>query len=254
MDDHQGRSPAHGPDDRQLRIQLAAVGPYFAIDAEDGGEPGAGFRPLRELYATGPGSFLSRRIADVARQLGTREERVAGSIVQLGLAARLWSVALGSVALGAGIPDLHPDRVRWRMPAQGGPLELRVPHLKRPGDDLYRAVVVGNLAPLNAAVRAVAPVAERLLWGNAASALAGTLRVLHGRLAADRPQGCRAAEAAARELLDRTPLRGTGELSASAPPSFRRSSCCLYYRLPDGGLCGDCVFTSPPHRTSSTSG
>jgi ferric iron reductase protein FhuF len=26
------------------------------------------------------------------------------------------------------------------------------------------------------------------------------------------------------------------------PPDFLRNSCCLYYRLPDGGLCGDCVL------------
>ncbi len=27
---------------------------------------------------------------------------------------------------------------------------------------------------------------------------------------------------------------------------YRRSSCCLYYRTPNGGLCGDCVFTHMP--------
>jgi ferric iron reductase protein FhuF len=168
----------------------------------------------------------------------------------LGIAARLWSVALGTVALGGCVPDLHPDRVHWRLPAQGGPLDLWVPRLDPVGDGdgrgLHEAVMVENLAPLTAAVLAVAPVAERLLWGNAASALAGALRVLHGQVGAERPEGYRAAETAARELLGRTPLLGTGHLSATAPPSFRRSTCCLYYRLPSGGLCGDCVFTTPP--------
>jgi iron complex transport system ATP-binding protein len=28
--------------------------------------------------------------------------------------------------------------------------------------------------------------------------------------------------------------------------SYRRTSCCLYYRAPRGGLCGDCVLTSKP--------
>jgi ferric iron reductase protein FhuF len=28
--------------------------------------------------------------------------------------------------------------------------------------------------------------------------------------------------------------------------TFRRQSCCLYYRLPGGGLCGDCCFQRPP--------
>ncbi|MFC9282623.1 (2Fe-2S)-binding protein [Streptomyces collinus] len=29
-------------------------------------------------------------------------------------------------------------------------------------------------------------------------------------------------------------------------PAFRRRSCCLYYRVPGGGICGDCCFTRPP--------
>jgi iron complex transport system ATP-binding protein len=28
---------------------------------------------------------------------------------------------------------------------------------------------------------------------------------------------------------------------------YRRTSCCLYYRVPGGGLCGDCVLTTQPH-------
>ena len=27
--------------------------------------------------------------------------------------------------------------------------------------------------------------------------------------------------------------------------SFRRRSCCLYYRLPGGALCGDCGLARP---------
>jgi ferric iron reductase protein FhuF len=26
------------------------------------------------------------------------------------------------------------------------------------------------------------------------------------------------------------------------PPEFVRNSCCLFYRLPEGSLCGDCVL------------
>jgi ferric iron reductase protein FhuF len=40
-------------------------------------------------------------------------------------------------------------------------------------------------------------------------------------------------------LLDAAPL---APAVLSAPPEFRRNSCCLYYRLPEGGLCGDCVL------------
>lgn len=27
---------------------------------------------------------------------------------------------------------------------------------------------------------------------------------------------------------------------------YRRTSCCLYYRTPGSGVCGDCVFTTKP--------
>ncbi|WP_250213408.1 (2Fe-2S)-binding protein [Acrocarpospora catenulata] len=35
-------------------------------------------------------------------------------------------------------------------------------------------------------------------------------------------------------------LRGTGRFAGE--PFFVRRSCCLYYRVPGGGTCGDCVL------------
>jgi iron complex transport system ATP-binding protein len=29
---------------------------------------------------------------------------------------------------------------------------------------------------------------------------------------------------------------------------YRRNSCCLYYRTPRGGLCGDCALDRAPER------
>jgi ferric iron reductase protein FhuF len=103
-------------------------------------------------------------------------------------------------------------------------------------------VLDGQLAPLVAAVRAQVAISERLLWGNAASALAGAKRVL----GTARPDAAvRAAEVAGR-LLGSGRLAGAGELLPASPPdvgwTFRRRSCCLYYRVPGGGLCGDCVL------------
>ena len=52
--------------------------------------------------------------------------------------------------------------------------------------------------------------------------------------------------ALARHLLTTPPLYGTATLLAAEPPdvgwTFRRHSCCLYHRVPGGGLCGDCVL------------
>ena len=48
-------------------------------------------------------------------------------------------------------------------------------------------------------------------------------------------------------LLSTLGLRGGGDL-ADAALTFRRRSCCLYYRVPGGGLCGDCCLDRPPGR------
>src|SRR5262249_33805929 len=97
----------------------------------------------------------------------------------------------------------------------------------------------GHLTPLLGAVRATAPVAPALLWGNVASGLAGALRGI-ARSGEAPPEDCYATGVA---LLDHGPLRDSGVLTLhNGGLSFRRRTCCLYYRLPDGGLCGDCAL------------
>ncbi|MFJ5881357.1 (2Fe-2S)-binding protein [Kitasatospora cineracea] len=219
---------------------LAALGPYFAV--RTGPAPPPGFRPLPELYdGRGP---LAARIAEVGRVLGTGEARVAASTAHLGLAARLWSVALGAAVATGRVADLAG--AWFALPPQG-PFDLWVPGgggAPATAEVLERTVWDGQLVPLAAAVRAVAPLAPGLLAGNAASALVGAARQL-GSV----PQLRLPAAALARELLAGPALAGTGAATAPGGPlGFRRASCCLYYRVPSGGLCGDCVFTRPPGR------
>ncbi|MEV6977246.1 (2Fe-2S)-binding protein [Kitasatospora sp. NPDC093806] len=242
--------PDYGP--------LTAVGPYFALDAAETPDQGPppGFRPLRELYVHGPDGLLADGVRSVARRIGTAEARVAASTLHLGLAARFCSVLLGSAVLLGDVPELDRDRSWVRVPAQG-PVDLWVPD--RPSsattdhgplaDRLHRALLDGPLAELAAAVRSVVPLSEGLLRGNTASALTGALRMLDAHIAraGAAPAGGRAfARTLVADLLDRAPLTGTGTLSGA---SFRRSSCCLYYRVgPQAGVCGDCCFTRPPRR------
>ncbi|WP_371495353.1 (2Fe-2S)-binding protein [Kitasatospora sp. NBC_00374] len=241
------------PASEVLRL-VGAVGPYFRVDACDPADgPPEGFRPLRELFAPGPDTALARRIRHAAGQLRTEEVRVAASVVHLGLAARLWSVALGVASFG-GSADLHPDRAHVRLPP-GGPLDLWLPLpgveavTGDPVDALHRGAVEGVLVPLGEAVRSIAPVADRLLWGNAASALVGALRVLTPH------QGTDTARWLVAGLLARAPLTGAGAVAPGGPPPFRRTTCCLYYRVPGGGLCGDCVLdTAPAPRRRPPSG
>ncbi|OKJ02905.1 (2Fe-2S)-binding protein [Kitasatospora sp. CB01950] len=216
---------------------LAALGPYFATLS---GPAPAGFRPLRELSA--PDGPLAGRVAEVARVLGTDEARVAASTAHLGLAARLWSVALGAAVATGRLPDL--DGARFALPPQG-PFDLWLPSGDGPDASpggLHALVMDGHLHPLAAAVRALTPLAAGLLAGNAASALVGAAR----QLAAVPPLRVPAATLA-RELLAFPDLAPAGAVTPPGGPlAFRRASCCLYYRAPSGGLCGDCVFTRAP--------
>ncbi|MBB0247403.1 hypothetical protein FNQ90_25595, partial [Streptomyces alkaliphilus] len=97
---------------------LAAIGPHFTLHhgSEPPGpplpsstEPAAGetdpaFHPLADLR----GALLADTAADIGRRIGTTDPRVGASTLHLGLAARLWSAALGCAVLAGRVPDLAP--------------------------------------------------------------------------------------------------------------------------------------------------
>ncbi|OMI85510.1 hypothetical protein BSZ07_34085 [Streptomyces sp. M1013] len=189
---------------------------------------------------------LGHRVRKVAVALGAPETRVAASVAQQGLAARLWSVSLACAVLYGRVPDLDPRLLHWD-PEAGAPGDLWLTEVHAlPGDaaTVGEVVLDTHLAPLTEAVHARYGVARGLLRGNAASALTGAGRELE-RWA--RRQGRTDTAARARtltaELLAHPLLAGTGTLTGT---SFRRRSCCLYYRVPGGGVCGDCCFPGPP--------
>ncbi|MFG2357280.1 (2Fe-2S)-binding protein [Streptomyces sp. NPDC048521] len=235
---------------------LRPLGGFFVLrtlptpaGAAGGPEP-AGLPTLAETYGQGTSDVhrnaLSLRVATVADRLRTPEPRVSASVAQQGLAARLWSVALGCAVLYGRLPDLDARLLRWD-PLASAPddLWLTEPH-PLPGDaaTLADTVLLAHLEPLGAALRTRYGLAAGLLWGNAGSALAGAARELdrwaraHGRTdVADR------ARTLTDDLFAHPLLRTTGTRTGTA---FRRRSCCLYYRVPGGGVCGDCCFTRPP--------
>ncbi|MFE2283646.1 (2Fe-2S)-binding protein [Streptomyces sp. NPDC059443] len=223
--------------DEVLR-QLRSVGPFFTV-AYGKESPGPGFRPLTELY----GRQLAAYVDEVGRRIGTGPGRVAASTAQFGIASRLWSIGLGCAALSGRVPDLGPDRAWWRLP-EAGSLELWLPEpAEAPGkaltESLADTVLTGNLAVLDAELRARFGVSPQVLRGNAASGLVGAVRVLGDRL-----PGETAADLAAALLADGGPLGGTGTFvhEPGLGVAFVRRSCCLYYKVPGGGLCGDCVL------------
>jgi ferric iron reductase protein FhuF len=212
---------------------VARVGPYFSVAVDPGVADDPLWRPLTELH----GPALPDQIAAVRVRLGTSEDRVAASLLFQGVAGRLWSPALATAVAHGRVPDLDPAHTYWRA-ASPGPILLATPGAAAlPADPptLGRVVIEDHLAPLVAAVRAVTPVAEGLLWGNAASALAGAMTVLSRA----RPAVSETALQCVEELLAGAPLAGTGGFGRYG---FRRRSCCLYYRVPGGGKCGDCAL------------
>lgn len=222
--------------------ELAGLGPFFEMSADPTPWIDPTWRPCRELY-TDP-EVLGARIELVARSLGTTEPRVAASIACLGLAARLVSPVLAVAAGYALVPRWTPDSLHWR-PVAGGPLPLweSAGSIAHAGADglpaaVAEVLVEPHLAALVEATRAVVSVSTRVLWGNAASALVGAA----GLVGRARPAAAHRAAEVLDGVLATAPLAGTGHFESRW--SFRRRSCCLYYRVPGGDTCGDCVLAT----------
>jgi iron complex transport system ATP-binding protein len=218
-----------------LFAELADISPYFAVGT---GPVDDGWRPVRQLYTDL--ALLDGIVDRVGARMDVAERRVAASTFFLGFAARLWSIGLGALAGHRLLPDLDAERLLFRE--SDGQFQL---HIEDPvawqGADLEPMladmVLEWHLAGLSAALRRLGPISQRLLRGNAASALLGAARVF------DRDATAGPGWQMARRLCADKRLSAAIRFNGM---SYRRTSCCLYYRAPRGGLCGDCVLTSKP--------
>ena len=240
---------------------VADLGPFFAVSANPAEEVDPTWTPWREFYADP--SVIAARIDLVARALGTGDRRVAASIALQGLAARLVSPILAVAPVHRLVPRWSPDSLHWRL-AVSGPwpmwesptdfpaadfpaADCRATDFRTAGHDdvvIARAVagalVEPHLAALVEVTRAAESVSGRVLRGNIASAVAAA-----GALVARaRPAAAGTGSVIVSGLLETPLLSGTGGFEAGW--SFRRRSCCLYYRVPGGGTCGDCVLRQVP--------
>lgn len=237
-----------------VRAALADVGefgPFFEVATNPAERADPTWRPMAELYADP--EPLRARIAQVRRALDS-DERVAASITFQGLAARVLSAPLAVAGLHGLLARLTGTSLHWR-PSATGPWPLWAAEPRGRGlpaepaaaaAALVALLVDEHLGPLVAAVRREVRISERVLWGNAASSVAAGKRLI----GASRPAAADRVARLAAAVLDQGPFAGTGERLAPAAPdvswTFRRRSCCLYYRAPGGGTCGDCVLTEPP--------
>lgn len=185
-------------------------------------DPDARFVPVADLVAGG----LAGRIC---RRLGHPPLRVGESAVVMGVASRLWSVLVVPAARDRVLLD--PAALVARDDDGAVVLGVRPgPGTADPGADDVAAALHAVLDPVVAAF----DLAPRLLWGNVAASLHAVPRV-HGV-----PQ----AAPLVADLLARAPL--AGELDEVGGGRARRRTCCLFYLVPGGGLCGDCVLDAVP--------
>ena len=234
---------------------VGRVNLFFQVEPQTGPEPlGGGWEPVTVL-----GGADGKRAAEEVRRVRARlgalsgggvqdvEWRVGASLFHQGLASRLLSPVL-AVALCHGV-RLRAAELLFE-PGRSGPLALRTAQKRAEpipavpaevSEWLDETVVESVLTGVETALAGVGRISPGLLRGNTAAALAGAARALGGA----RPERRAQAEEVVRLMLERPSLSGTGRytgMDRSGTAVFRRTSCCLYYRLPDGGLCGDCAL------------
>ncbi|KHO17970.1 (2Fe-2S)-binding protein [Mycolicibacterium setense] len=212
----------------QLR-EIASYGGFFALTV---GDDPADWIPVRHCYDQGCADL----VAATAARYDTADLRIGASLVQFSHASRLWSPLLACALRYGVLPDLtdlqrHTSRTDLRLPVPvGAPVDGPL------AQQLYRRVITEHLEPLAAGFRV--KMAPRLLYGNAAAALVAAGHDLAQR----RPELDDDIVAVTEALLVTGELAGTGDLTGL---TFRRRSCCLYYRVPGGSNCGDCALTRP---------
>jgi len=171
------------------------------------------------------------------------ESAVVASLVHLGLVARLVSPLLGAALLARVLPVTPVELVHVRL-AGANPLPLAVgaasPTEIGSAADLAAALddswLLPGVEPLTRSVSDEWSVPRRVLDGNVTSAVAGALRMA----ATVRPELTSRADAALEAFLQSGSLAGSGRRREDG--SFVRRSCCLYYRIPGAGTCGDCIL------------
>jgi ferric iron reductase protein FhuF len=221
----------------------AELGPFFRVDTGPGPDWTSWSALSSDLL------LLDRRAAEVRAALAAGpgspqvEPAVVASLVHLGLVARLVSPLLGAALLTGLLPVAPVEHVHVRL-VGANPLPLAFGESSvvpvRSAADLATAFdrcwLAPAVEPLTRAVRTSCHVSGQVLDGNATSAVAGALRMA----AVARPELATRADAVLHALLRAGPLAGTGRRRADG--SFVRRSCCLFYRVPGAGTCGDCIL------------
>jgi ferric iron reductase protein FhuF len=246
------------PDAGQALRTAASVGPYFAVDLD---AEGPSWRQFADLVENG--AVLRDRVGGVRAVLAQRtglevdavDERAVASLDSLAMVARLIAPPFAAAVLTGMVPVLDMGGVRWQD-VIGGPIPVAfvgadVAVADRPQELaglLDACVIQPVVAPLVDAFGTQFRLSAKVLWGNAASALGGAATMLATAGGEHAQRALRVAE----DLLGGGSLRGHGRYVRPWPERperfFVRHSCCLFYRIPGGGTCADCVLVSDDAR------
>ena len=226
-------------DHRTLSRDLTALGPFFAVEIHLPGQPAS--PPWQSMTTLVEDSVvLEARVQAVrtalAHRTGTRPEhvaiRVAASVAQLGLIARLLAPAIAASALGHTPISMSADDLWWQDHL-GGPYPLSVAPAPATSTPVPGPAVEAIIETIAERYR----VSESVLWGNVGSAANSAAQLI----STTRPELRIRAHAAADSVLQDVRI-DQGVLRAR--PDFRRRSCCLIYRIADdrATICGDCIL------------
>lgn len=217
---------------------VAELGPYFTLTTTS----------LVHSWsiASLPQYVIVERADYVAEQVKTEETRVGVSTWHLGVCARIWSAVLGTWVSHGIIFDPSSLLVTSDVDALALAYDPDRPPVGRHADptgadqhaDAAHAVRLAAHAfdGLCSAIAAATNTSRGLLWGNVASSALATARLVAAEVPQWRPGVF--VQAAMRHPA----MNGT--MTADDQGRAIRRSCCLYYRVPGGGLCGDCPLSA----------
>lgn len=221
--------------------ELSRLGGYFALPRV---RPGAVRYPqlaTTEVVAPLIDATRSAIAASVRVPADAVEARVAASSFQLGVAARLLSPIIAAALCRQVIPVLGPQNLFFHADGHAPVFSVADVDMRAAPDTASAACGISDLvpalfAPLNLVLRRVAGLSPQVSTGNLASAANGAVTVL----AMTHPHVEPAGRALVGALLAQAPLADAGRIDHHI---FTRRSCCLFYKVPGAGLCGDCVIT-----------
>lgn len=232
-------TPIPASEVNRARRRAVGAGMFFGLHHPD---PRRQWQSAQQLY-NGDDAEIVHMLRLVTSRMGG-EPRVAASLCFQGYASRLLSPLIACVMLNGCMPKISAQQLYWRHGdtemvtlaadsvegVTGPPRELL--------DELISSTFSHHLDPLAEALHRQVSVAARLLHGNATAALISALRLVDSHSGLDWRE-------MAKHALGHQRLRGGGWLR-DGEPSFVRHSCCLYYRVSPGSMCGDCSLSHPP--------